>query len=133
VLPGNIFDLDSGCKTMINGFSKISAMAGLCLCFSAFTMDATLAEDAQVSVRYEVEVKGVTIMKLRFTTQIRGNAYVTEISAKTTGMANWFSDYKVEMGAPTTAGSSRLPVSTESAKRTAKRGKPQRTGAEALP
>jgi hypothetical protein len=98
MFPGNILDLDSGCKTMINGFSKFPAIAGLCLCFSILTMGAALAEDAQVSVRYDVEVKGVTIMKLRFTTQIRGNAYATEITAKTTGMANWFSDYKVEMG-----------------------------------
>jgi hypothetical protein len=90
---------------MINGFMKFSAIAGLCLCFSASTTGASLAKDAEVRIRYDVDVKGVTIMKLRFTTQIRGDAYATAISAKTTGMANWFSDYKIEMGAQGTLNS----------------------------
>jgi hypothetical protein len=83
---------------MINGLRKFSVMAALCLCFSALMTDAALAEDAQVFVRYNVDVKGVTIMKLRFITQISGNAYATHVLGKTTGMVNWFSDYKIEMG-----------------------------------
>ncbi len=117
MLSGNIFDLDSGCKTMINGIGKFSAIAALCLCLAAPLAGSALAEDAEVSVRYDVDVKGVTIMKLRFTTQIRGNAYATEITAKTTGMANWFSDYKIEMGAQGTLSSGRFTPASFSRER----------------
>jgi hypothetical protein len=111
---------------MINGSRKFFAIASLCFCFSTFTTSAALAEDARVSVRYEVEVKGVTIMKLRFTTQIRGNAYATEITAKTTGMANWFSDYKIEMGAQGTLNSSSFTPASFSRERK-KNGKKKET------
>jgi hypothetical protein len=112
MLSGNIFDLDSGCKTMINGFRKFSAIAALCLCFSASTMSIALAKDAEVRIRYEVDVKGVTIMKVSFTAKLAGANYTSDISAKTTGFANWLADYKMAMGsAGSVSKSSFAPVS----------------------
>jgi hypothetical protein len=76
----------------LNKIRAIAATALLCT-----LADPAPAQEALLFTRYAVDVKGVTIMKLQFTTRISGSAYATEISAKTTGMANWFSDYKIEM------------------------------------
>jgi hypothetical protein len=98
VVSGNIFDLDGGCKTMINGFRKISTLAASCLLLAALLAGGALAEAAEVRIRYEVDVKGVTIMKVRFTAKLEGTSYTSDMSAKTTGFANWLSDYKMAMG-----------------------------------
>ena len=112
MLSGNIFDLDSGCKAMINGFRKISTIAALCLCFAGPMTGATLAKDAEVRIRYEVDVKGVTIMKISFTTKLEGTSYTSDITVKTTGFANWLSDYKMAMGSSgSVSKSSFAPVS----------------------
>lgn len=56
------------------------------------------AQQAEISTRYIVEVKGVDVMKVNHTIQINGSTYSSAISAKTTGMAKWFSEYKISMG-----------------------------------
>ena len=79
------------------GFSKQTLWATFS-CLAVAMATPAQAENANINVRYGVDVKGMTIMKLKFSARLDGDAYATEISGKTTGMANWFSDYRVEMG-----------------------------------
>jgi hypothetical protein len=58
---------------------------------------SAMAEQAQISTRYAVEVGGVDVMKITHSIVLSGSSYNTAISAKTTGVANWFSDYKISM------------------------------------
>lgn len=112
MVSGNIFDLDSGCKTMINGYRKIFAYAALCLCFAVPMTGTAFAKDAEVRIRYEVDIKGVTIMKVSFTAKLVGTSYTSDINVKTTGFANWLSDYKMAMGSSgSVSKSSFAPVS----------------------
>jgi hypothetical protein len=54
------------------------------------------AGEGTISASYDVAVKGVNVMKLRYAANLTENGYSANLSAKTKGMANWLSDYRIE-------------------------------------
>lgn len=102
---------------------KRSAILLLC----ALTAPAAWAADGSISASYEVEVKGVTVMKLRYSAQISGNSYAANLVAKTTGMAKWISEYKIEYSSEGTVAKGKYQPTTFARERK-KNGKKSGTG-----
>jgi hypothetical protein len=57
---------------------------------------AAWAGEGTISISYDVAVKGVNVMKLNYAANLSDSSYSASLSAKTKGMANWLSDYKID-------------------------------------
>lgn len=77
---------------------KIVLPLALGLALSGATAGAQEQTETRIAVRYEVNVKGVTVMKVNYSVNIVGASYKSNVQAKTTGLVNWISDYKMSMG-----------------------------------
>jgi hypothetical protein len=55
------------------------------------------AGEGAIRASYDVAVKGVNIMKLRYSADLTDTGYAASLNVKTTGMAKWLSEYKIEL------------------------------------
>ncbi len=97
------------------------------LLLSVLIAPAAWAAEGSITANYDVEVKGVRVMKLRYAAQLRGVAYTAKLAAKTTGMAKWFSEYKIEYSSEGVVSKGRYLPSTFTRERK-KNGKKSGTG-----
>lgn len=77
---------------------KIAVPLALGLALSGAGAGAQEQAETRIAVRYEVNVRGVTVMKVNYSVNIEGTSYKSSVQAKTTGFADWFTDYKMSMG-----------------------------------
>jgi Protein of unknown function (DUF3108) len=97
------------------------------LLLSLLSAPATFAADGTISASFDVEVKGVRVMKLRYAAQLTDKAYTANLVAKTTGMAKWFSEYKIEYSSQGTISKGKY-ITTNFTREKKKNGKKSGTG-----
>jgi hypothetical protein len=83
---------------MMNPGTKLISVPTLLLGALISAGSGVAADNVEVAIRYGVDIKGVTVMKVNYLLQIEDGIYKSDIQAKTTGFANWLSDYKMAMG-----------------------------------
>jgi hypothetical protein len=64
---------------------------------TALSISPAWAADGAISASYSVAIKGVDVMKLRYSAEFSGSGYASGLNAKTTGMAKWLSSYKIDL------------------------------------
>lgn len=76
------------------GIKSVCVLAALALPISVHA-----APESQIAISYEVQVGSMSAMRISYTAALSNNAYRSNASIKTKGLASMFSDYQMEMAA----------------------------------
>lgn len=66
---------------------------------ASFAAQAAQVAESQLAITYEVKVSRVSAMRISYKASLSANSYQSTASIKTRGLADMFSDYRMEMAA----------------------------------